>query len=173
MLTRRSSLITLVFVFSAGGCASAEYGQATTRGDAPWYVIRISSPDTDIREGEVNVYKLLRRADSPEGRTEKLKADRSWGEGHGSVVRNSGGEIGTSVMITPDRSNPNTCGFELTAIYLEKKTQFSFVSTSAKEDSCEKMEFENPYFSARVQGEDRKWITLDFQFRRDGIWNLR
>jgi len=168
MLTRGRSLIGLVFGLFAAGCASVEYSQAVTRGDPPWYLIKISSPDADIQVGEVKVYRLLRLADSPEGKGEGLKHDRHWGEGHGSVMRKAGEEIGVVVTITPDKSNPSKCGFKLTAIHVEKKEQFNFISTSAKEDPCEKLEFENPYFSARIQAEDRKWITLDFQFRRSG-----
>src|SRR5437762_1319235 len=108
-MTRAAASIGAFLVAFAGGCASVEYGEAVARGDRPWYVVSISSPDADLERGEMNVYKLVRRADSPQGRSEGLKADLLWGEGRRGIVRKSGGEIGMSVTITPDRSDPGKC----------------------------------------------------------------
>jgi hypothetical protein len=163
-MTRRWIGVLLVLLLA--GCASAEYGQAVERGDAPWYTVRIYSPDGDLLPGDMNIYRLVRRADSEEGKKEGLKADRWWGEGHGEATRANGAKVGAHLMIKPETSRAGMCGFELVVMHGEEKTDFFFVASSTKGDSCEKAQFESPFFSTRVQREDRGWMTLDFEFRR-------
>ena len=159
-------LCCLVFVIIATGCASLEHSRAVKRGDTPWYVVRITSPDTEIQAGEMRIYKLLRQADSPEGQKEGLQADKLWGEGHGEIERKDHGTIMTHAQISWDQSDSKTCIFQVSAVYQDKKEPFMFSFESIKLDPCEKVEFENPYFSGLIQTEDREWRTLNFEFRR-------
>ena len=168
MQARRNGFICLILIVLLGGCVSREYKQADQYEKTPWYVISYFSPDTDFKAGEVNVYKLLRRADSPEGKLEGLSTNRRWGEGHSNITRNSGGKIRISVVITSDGIDPDMCLFELSATYTEDEHEFASLSKSSKTDLCEKTEFENPYLSTRNQDESEKWITLNFQVRRGG-----
>jgi hypothetical protein len=159
-------LFAPILALSVAGCVSVEYTEAVARGEAPWYLVTMFSPDSDVPRTEMSVYRVVRRADSPEGKEEGLKADRWWGEGHQSIVRKDGAEIRASITIEPEPSAPGVCGFELIATYVAEKAQHSFVSKSAKGDSCDKSGFEVPYFSTRLQTQDRSWITLDLEFRR-------
>lgn len=161
-------LFGLLLVTIATGCASVEHSRAVKRGDAPWYVVRITSPDTEIQEGEMRICKLLRQAGSPEGQKKGLKADKRWGEGHGEIEHKDHGTIMTHAQISWDQSDSKTCIFQVSAVYLDRKEQFMFSFESKKPDPCEKAEFESPYFSGRIQTEDREWRTLNFQFGRWG-----
>lgn len=114
----------------------------------------------------MKIYKLLQQASSPEGQKEGLKTDKWWGEGHGKIERKDQGTIVTHAQIGLDQADSKTCIFQVSAIYQDKKEQFMFSFESRKPDPCEKVEFENPYFSGRIQTEDREWRTLNFQFRR-------
>ncbi|MEK6742463.1 MAG: hypothetical protein AABZ15_02585 [Nitrospirota bacterium] len=156
------SLIVLI----AAGCASIEHNRAVQRGETPWYLVRITSPDAEIQEGEMKIYKLLRKADSPEGQKEGLKDDKQWGEGFLKVDRKDHGTILTQAQISWDQAVPQTCIFQVNAIYTDIKDQFVFSFESKKADACEKAEFESPYFIGRIQTEDRKWMTLNYQFLR-------
>jgi len=142
--------------------------RAVNRGDAPWYVVTITSPDTEIQDGEMRIYKLLRQAGSLEGQREQLKTDKRWGEGHREIERADHSTIMTHAQISWDKSDPKTCIFQVSAVYLDTKERFMFSFESKKPDPCEKAEFESPYFSGRIQTLDREWRTLDFQFQRWG-----
>jgi hypothetical protein len=159
-------LFSLIIAHIAAGCASIEYNKATQRGDPPWYLVTVTSTDAEIQEGEMKIYKLLRKADSPEGKQERLKADKQWGEGLLKIDRKNHGAIMTRAQILWDQAVPQTCLYQVSAIYTDNKDQFVFSIEATKTDACEKSEFENPYFTARIQTEDRKWVTLNFQFAR-------
>ncbi len=163
----RCLLSCLLLITFATGCASIEHSRAVKTGEHPWYLVKLTSPDTNIQAIEIGIYKLRRQADSPEGKSEGLKTDKFWGEGHGEIKRNDHGTIRVDALINWETAEPKTCIFQVRATYLDEKEQqsvFSFEST--KNDLCEKIEFDNPYLSGRIQGEGRKWMTLDFHFHR-------
>lgn len=155
----------------APGCASIEYHRAAQREDAPWYVVSITSSDANIQEREMKIYKLLRQAISPEGQKEGLKTDKQWGEGHGEIDLKDHGTIATHAQINWDQDDSKNCIFQVSAVFQDKKEQFMFSFESMKLDTCEKEAFENPYFSGRIQTEDREWKTLNFQFSRRSVVN--
>ncbi len=72
-----------------------------------------------------------------------------------------------------DQATPQTCVYQVKAIYTDNKDQFVFSVESRKTDACEKTEFENPYFIGLIQAEDRKWMTLNAQFLRRPLYTAR
>lgn len=166
-----SFLCGLLLVTMVPGCMSLEYSKALNREDTPWYVVKITSTDTAIQKGEMKIYKLLRQANSPEGQKEGLNADKWWGEGHGEVELKDHGTIVAHTHISSDQADPKKCIFQVSAVFQDKSERFMFSVESMKLDTCEKVEFENPYFSGRIQTEDHEWRNFDFQFSPWSIVN--
>lgn len=162
----RDILFCLVLIIYATGCASIEHSRAVKSGGLPWYIVKLTSPDTNIQAVEIKIYKLVRQADSPERKNERLKTDKFWGEGHGKIKPNERGTISIDALINWEPSEPKTCIFQVRATYLDEKEQSIFLFESTKSGPCEKTGFENPYLSGRIQVEDRKWMTLDFHFQQ-------
>jgi hypothetical protein len=151
---------------SLSGCATGEYMQAVKKGAPAWYIVKISALDSEIQTEPFNIYKLTRKASSPEGKREKLKADSHWGEGHGSILVKDHGEAMALTKISWDDSKPAECHYEINVIYVDKKEQFANQFTNEKDDACDKTSFETPYLSGRLETEDRKWMTLNFELQR-------
>lgn len=156
----------LLLVIFATGCQSLEHSRAVKQGDTPWYVVTITSPEMVNLEEEMNIYKLLRKVDLAEEQMDKLKTDKTWGEGHKSIKTSDSGTIKIHAQISKDKSEMKMCGFQMQAFSVDEKGPFIFSLDSTKLDRCEKTKFYNPYFSARIQTEDREWKTLNFEFRR-------
>ena len=159
-------LFGLLFLLLQLGCQSLEHSKAVKEGDVPWYSVTITSPDFEIQEGEMNIYKLFRKADSLEGQREKLEADKSWGEGHKNIETNDSGLIIIRAKISQDASEPKVCIFQMRAFYGNEKEPSYFTLEVNKADRCEKSEFKNPYLSGRIQIDNQVWTTLDFGFRQ-------
>lgn len=162
-------MIVSILVFGGTGCGgSFEHHQAVEQEDSPWFVVAITSSDSAIQEGEMNIYKLLRKVNSPEGKREKLKVDKSWGDGHTNIRMSDSTTIKIHAQISQDKSESKVCNYKLSAFHLNGKEQAYFSIEMNKLDRCEKSEFQNPYFSGRIQTEGREWKTLNFSFKRTG-----
>ena len=161
-------LFGFLLVSVVSGCQSVEYSKAVKDDASPWYMVTITSPDIEIHEGEMSIYKLLRRADSPEGQREKLESDKSWGEGHKTIRIGNDGTINIHIQISQDKNEKEVCDFQLHAINFHEKSQAYFSLEMHKLDGCEKREFNNPFLSGRMQIVDGGWKNLNFSFRHLG-----